>query len=364
MIEEVMNIMNTIQYGYLDEFGRNIIEKDPTNWDIEFESIYHLLSPEELLEKKFGVCYDQVELERKLLEELGKKVHTYFIATHESEDSIYTHTFLAYEEDNYFYWFEHSWGEYRGIHKYSSLKKLLLDVKEKFRKSHLTENDAYTFVYEYLKPSVGIDSHEFFEYCENSTLIKLNEPLYFYHVVDKNADLKKGLFSLKYMYDHKLFELFDASSSKYKKGIVSYWDIPKYKGRDIDTLTREEIMDALNLFRGKYCSSYIYFFRYAPSKELGSKIEDLLTGKDIYRININDEEIERQIQDIFYGYDGNHGDGLALTKEYYETVTEEEYFSKYDDSEERNFAKLNHIAVSFINDYCPISFLEKIEDRK
>ncbi len=361
MIEEVMQIMNQIHYGYLDSNGKNITEKDPENWDIEFERIYRLLAPEELLEKKYGTCYDQVELERKLLEDRGISSQSFFIAAHESIDCIYTHTFLVYEKDNCYYWMEHSWINYRGVSKYSSLKDLLLDVKEKFRKSHLLEHDTSIFVYEYERPCSGVNSHEFFEYCENSTLVKLNEPLYFYHVVDKGVDLSKGLFSLKYMYEHNLFSLFDHFASKYKKGIVSYWNLSKYKGRKEDSLTREEILDALNLFRGNYCSSYIYFFRYPPYQELGTKMKNLLDGKDIYRINMNDEEIEKCIQDIFWGYEGNHGDGKLLTKKYYETVTPKEYFSNYKDSDERNFANLNHIAVSFFGDYCPITFLEKVD---
>lgn len=362
MVEEIMNIMDSIQYGYLDKNGRNIVEKDPENWDIEFEEIYYLLSPEELLEKKVGVCYDQVELERKLLEEKKIEVHTYFIETIEDEKNIYTHTFLVYQENNDYYWFEHSWGEYRGIYKYSNLTELLLDVKEKFRKSHSTEDDTYTFIYEYTKPSYGINSHQFFEYCEKGNLVSLNKPLYFYHVVDKNANMNLGLISLQYMYNHNLLDLFDKSASKYKKGIVSYWNISKYQGRDSNSLTREEILDALNLFRGEFCSSYIYFFRYPPYRELGKKIEDLLTGKDIYRININDERVQKKIRDIFYGYEGNHGDGKPLDRKYYEEITKEEYFSNYNDSDERNFAKLNHIAVSFVDDYCPLDYLEKVDE--
>lgn len=35
-------------------------------------------------------------------------------------------------------------------------------------------------------------------------IIKTNEPLYFYHLVNKDADMNKGLLSLQYMYDNKL----------------------------------------------------------------------------------------------------------------------------------------------------------------
>jgi len=359
MIEEIMTIMDEIHYGYLDTNGINIVEKNPKDWDVEFEEIYHLLSPEELLEKKYGICYDQVELERFLLEERGIKSYTYFIEA-VVEEGTYTHTFLVYEKANFYYWLEHSWGMFKGIHKYSSLKELLLDVKTSFQKSHSIKRKDCTFIYEYEKPVSGLGSHEFYEYCINSKLIKVNEPFYFYHVVDKDASLSPGLLSLQYMYDHQLLELFDKSSNKYRKGIVSYWELDKYKGSDSASLTREEILDALNLFRGEYTSSYIYFFKFPPYASLGSKMEEMLKEKDIYQININDEEVQKNILDIFYGYENNHGDSKKLTREYYEDVGEKEYFQNYEDSEERNFATLNHIAIAFKNDYCPVSFLEKI----
>lgn len=359
MLEEIMNIMDEIQYGYLDDNGLDIIANNPDDWDIE---LYHLLSAYELLEKKHGVCYDQVELERFLLEQRGIKPTSYFIES-VVEEGTYTHTFIVYEKDSYYYWLEHSWGSYRGIYQYSSLKELLLDVKEKFQKSHSIERKDSTFVYEYEAPKVGINAHEFYEYCESGKLIKLNEPFYFYHVVDKKADLSLGLLSLQYMYNHHLWDLFDNSSRKYREGIVSYWNLEKYRGRDFNSLTREEILDALNLFRGEYCSRYIYFFRYSPFSSLGNRMSELLKEKNIYRININDEEIQKKIIDIFYGYENNHGDGKKLTREYYEKVEEKEYFENYVDSEIRNFAKLNHIAIAFQEDYCPISFLEKIDSK-
>ena len=46
---------------------------------------------------------------------------------------------------------------------------------------------------------------------------------------------------------------------------------------------KEEYLDALNIFRGKYGTNYIYFFRYAPYKMLGNKINELSKYKDIYK---------------------------------------------------------------------------------
>ena len=73
-----------------------------------------------------------------------------------------------------------------------------------------------------------------------------------------------GLISLQYMYDNKMYNLFDKNVEKYKDRILNDWNIEKYKEKT--NLTREEYIDALNIFRGKYGANYIYFFRYAPYK--------------------------------------------------------------------------------------------------
>lgn len=189
---------------------------------------------------------------------------------------------------------------------------------------------------------------------------KSKQPLYFYHVVNKDIDLTDGLISLQYMYDNKKFDLFDKYSSKYRERIVSKWNIDKYKGRDAVSLTREEIIDALNIFRGKNGSNYIYFFKYPPYKELGKKMEELLNVKDIYEIDINDSKIKKEIIDISYGFNMSDSDNKKLDKAYYKNVTKEEYFKNYNDNIQMNFKTLNHIGVAFKNGYCPANFLKKI----
>lgn len=161
------------------------------------------------------------------------------------------------------------------------------------------------------------------------------------------------------MYDNKMFELFDKNALKYKDRILNDWNIKKYKGKS--NLTREQYIDALNIFRGKHGSNYIYFFRYAPYKKLGNKINELAKHKDIYRININDEEVQKSIADIFYGYDMSNSDNKLLDKKYYETITKKDYFLKYDDNLPMNFSTLNHIGISFKNGNCPLEFLEKVD---
>lgn len=358
-MNKIMNIMNDIEYGFKDENGFNI-NSDPEKWDNEFDNFYYLQTPEELLKSKCGVCWCQVELERELFSKEGIEVETYFICTYDNDNSP-SHTFLVIKDNNKYYWFEHSWGIYKGIHEYDSLKELLLDVKEKFIKSNPQDiNNDYTFVYKYENVKYHISCKEFYDFIETQELIKLNEPLYFYHLVNKDADMSKGILSLQYMYDYKMYDMFDKNASKYIGRITNDWNIEKYKGKE--NLSREEIIDALKIFRGEYGSSYIYFFRYPPYKELGSRMEDILKYKDIYRININDEELMKNIKDMDYGYNMSNTDNEKLDKSYYENITKEEYFSKYDDSLKMNYSTLNHISISFMNDYLDKKYITKINE--
>lgn len=93
---------------------------------------------------------------------------------------------------------------------------------------------------------------------------------------------------------------------------------------------------------------------------MGPKIKELSLYKDIYRINLHDEKLQSQIESIFYGYNLSHSDNDLLDKTYYENVTKQEYFEKYDDSIPMNFSTLNHISICFKEGTCPLSLLEKV----
>ena len=185
--------------------------------------------------------------------------------------------------------------------------------------------------------------------------------LYFYHLVNKDIDItKNGLISLQYMYDNSMFDLFDKSSEKYINRIVNDWNLENFKARDPKTLSREDIIEALNTFRGPNGSNYIYFFRYAPFKELGSKMANILKNKSIYRIDLNSEDIKENILEIDYGHEKARKDLKKLDRLYYEKVAESEYFSEYNENIPLIFSSLNHIAIAFKNGYCPFNLIEKI----
>lgn len=163
-VNEIMGVLNKIDYGFIDNDGINIFD-DNLNIEYKFNNVYHLMSPEELMKKKCGVCWDQVELERKLFTEANIPFKTYFIYI-DDNNFLPSHTFLVYEENNKYYWFEHSWYDERGIHEYNDLNNLLNEVVDKHIKAHSSEIQVEfeTYIYEYNKPNYNISCDDFFSF--------------------------------------------------------------------------------------------------------------------------------------------------------------------------------------------------------
>ena len=161
-VNDIINILNKIEYGWTDKDGNNYLEVNDN-----FSDNYYLKSPEEVLKTKLGVCFDQVELERKLFTDANIKFNTYFIV-HYNEEKLPSHTFLIYELDNKYYWFESSWKIYKGIHEYSSINDALKDIKDKFIETEVGDvyNPYNLCIYKYEKPKYGISSLEFYNHCE------------------------------------------------------------------------------------------------------------------------------------------------------------------------------------------------------
>lgn len=180
-LEILMKRMEDINYGFVGN-GKNIYPDDNKNWDKNFSKYYKLQILSDVLKTKYGVCWDQVELERYLLNEMHIKSKSYFIV--EYDDKICpTHTFIVVKDDNYYYWFEHSWYPYRGIHKFNNLNELLLDIKEKFvkmlQKQKIdTEN---IIIYEYTEPKEHLNCIDFYKHCEMGKIIFKNN-----HFINKD----------------------------------------------------------------------------------------------------------------------------------------------------------------------------------
>lgn len=166
---EVMDLMSKINYGWVD---KNRV-KHINDFD-DYSELYILQSPNEIINSQIGVCWDQVELERYYFKNVNNLIKTFFIV-HYDNDKCPTHTFLIYKKNNKYYWFEHSWEKFRGIHKYDSLIDLLNDIKDKFicYELHNVYNKNNLKIYEYVKPKYNISVQEFYKHCENGKLIDL-----------------------------------------------------------------------------------------------------------------------------------------------------------------------------------------------
>ena len=167
--KDALNIMDDITYGWVDK-NKHIHLLD----NALFLDNYRLQTPQEILKNKVGVCWDQVELERYLFKNNAWNIKTYFIV-HYDDVICPTHTFLTFEKNNKYYWFEHAWEKFRGIYEYNSLDELLKDVKNKFIKNELKNNyqKDKLIIYEYKKPNYHLSVAEFYRYCENGKVIDL-----------------------------------------------------------------------------------------------------------------------------------------------------------------------------------------------
>ena len=168
---EIMNLMQNIEYGWIDKNKTKHTIIDET-----YSDNYILQSPKEVIKNQIGVCWDQVELERYYFKGNDYNIKTYFIV-HYDDNKCPTHTFLTFEKNNKYYWFEHAWEKFRGIHEYNTQKELLIDIKDKFIKYELNNNyiKENIILREYKKPKYHITVQEFYKHCENGTYIDLKK---------------------------------------------------------------------------------------------------------------------------------------------------------------------------------------------
>lgn len=156
-LEEVMNLLSDIKYGYMNNAGNVCYSFDT------FDDDYVLQSYKDMLKTKTGVCFDQVELERHYL--YNRDITSYFICYY--GEFLQSHTFLVVKENNKYIWFEHAWEKYRGIYEYNSLDELLNDVKNKFMNEYNILDKDKILLKSYSKPKSGINLSEYFKWVEN-----------------------------------------------------------------------------------------------------------------------------------------------------------------------------------------------------
>ena len=166
--KEIYEQLDNIEYGWVDNEGAKHCKLQP----VLFSEIYMLQNPEELIKSKLGVCWDQVELERFYFSKTNLKFHSYDIL-YINKNQMPNHTFFVYEENNKYYWFEHAFEKYRGIHEFNDLKSLLLKVKEAFVTTEIKDKYAYEYnekflnIFEYDEPKEHLNCTDFYNHFMN-----------------------------------------------------------------------------------------------------------------------------------------------------------------------------------------------------
>ncbi len=160
--------IDAIEYGWVDDAGDR--HMDLTG----FSDNYRLQSSEQLQESHLGVCWDQVELARKLFDDAGVKNRTFFIV-HYDGDKCPTHTFILFEYDGKFYWHEHAWEIMRGLHEFDTFAQAISTIRDAFIEKMLHgEYDPQNLViYEYEAAPAGLSCLEFYKHCEKGKQIHI-----------------------------------------------------------------------------------------------------------------------------------------------------------------------------------------------
>ena len=176
--EELLEYMsNNITYGFVGKNGKKYYDMYSEEWNDWHDECF-VQSGEELLTSKIGTCWDQVELERLWFEKNNYSFKTIFSCFEVNRpNNLSTHTFLIYEKDGKWYWFEHAFESYRGIHEYDSEELAIEDVLNKQydfslknNKETRVEDRECLVCYEYEKPGYHLGVDEYLDFVTSKVL--------------------------------------------------------------------------------------------------------------------------------------------------------------------------------------------------
>ena len=182
--------------------------------------------------------------------------------------------------------------------------------------------------------------------------LSFNDPFIFYAIfpnpLKKDLSNEPGLMTPQYLYDHNKGYLLDPILEPWRRIIVNVWDMYK---QDPGALTRQEIIDALNIRLGPRYMKSIQLFRYIPSVALGWQLKLVMSHMAIFKIDLNNIDVLKYVkrEDIDWGFD-KHLPMRKLNRLYYEQVQYDEYTKYYKDTQvvfnkEKLLDQFNQITV-------------------
>ena len=164
----ILDNISDIKIGFSDRKG-NLYHNIKQN----FNEVFYLRKPEDILSSRIGLCFEQVELERFLLSKYDLKLRTYFLLYQESNLGS-SHAFVIYKDNEKYYWLENAWLKYRGIHEYKTKEEAYLDIAYKFGKTIPNFKRDKLKLYEFEKPRYGISYEKYKNNAFNGHVIRLS----------------------------------------------------------------------------------------------------------------------------------------------------------------------------------------------
>ncbi len=169
--EQLLKYMDeNIKYGFVDVNGKAYGPWDNQEFQEGCQTKWHLSSPERLRKVGYGHCFDQVELERNWFKTHNYNFKTFYIwFEFPYKNSYSTHTYLVYEEDGKYNYFENSDFNNRGIQEFTSYEDAIRYQREKHIEYNKQRNSideeiiSHLHIYEYDQPTYGCTMNEFIE---------------------------------------------------------------------------------------------------------------------------------------------------------------------------------------------------------
>jgi len=169
--QKLFKIMSEFDYGWIDKAGHKYINQIAKS---KFITDYYLQNPKDIDTTKIGICWDQVEYERRFF--LKNNIpHKSIFIVYDDGVKYPNHTFLIFKSNQKYYWFENTYSNVKGILEYNSLKDCLNHVKKEFLQENKLQNiDMPIYFFEYEQPKYGIGAIDFITHCQKGIKAKQN----------------------------------------------------------------------------------------------------------------------------------------------------------------------------------------------
>lgn len=136
----------------------------------EFRKNYIMQSTSDILKNGYAICWEMCELERQFFDSINVVNKTIFAYLKNSNNEC--HTFLVFKLVNYWYWFEASWKQKKGIYKFTSLEEIFDFYRNNFSsftKHGYKKEDLCFYSYDKVKNRLNCD--QFYKHCLSSKIL-------------------------------------------------------------------------------------------------------------------------------------------------------------------------------------------------